>query len=347
MIRRVVLIFSLLLFIPTFSHAGYTFRKGKIIHTDLAPIYSAEGHFRKASEAFNAKDFREAAKQYKIVSYNFPNSSYGKEAQFYLGVSYFYDEEYDFANDALTAYINCDSSPKYFECAIEYKLEIARRFQSGAKKRFFGTRMLPKLAPARHLAVDVYNEVISALPCHELAAYALYLKGCLHAEDSSYKESVEAFQTLIRRFPKHELAPESYLCINKVYLTQSCYEFQNPDILALAEINARRFENDFPKEERVEEAKADVLAIKEMFAKGLYDTGQFYERKNRETASIIYYRTAILKFPETHFATRAQRRLNWLLRENSEHECLRGSFDASLDEEMLENGENVSCDITS
>lgn len=319
---RYVLFALLTLFSLSSLEAGYTFRKGKFVHTDLAPKYDAEGHFRIACEAFEAGNWKEAAKNFNIIVYNFPNSFYGKDAQFYLAVAQFCEKEYDASNESFNAYLHCDSSPKYFETAIGYKLEIARRFQCGAKKRFFGTRLLPKIAPARHLAIEVYNEVIAALPCHRYAAYALYWLGCLHADDQSFKESVEAFQTLIRRFPKDELTPDAYLSINGVYLTQASLEFQNPDILALAEINARRFELAFPKDERVAEALQDVQEIKELYAKGLYDTAQFYERKHKETASIIYYRTAILQFPDTYYAIRSQRRLNWLLIGVEEHECL-------------------------
>ena len=71
----------------------------------------------------------------------------------------------------------------------------------------------------------------------------------------------------------------------------------------------RKFKQDFLGEGRLCDAEADVLAIKEVYAKGLFETGQFYERKNQPTASIIYYKKAIRQFPETSISQQCKERL--------------------------------------
>ena len=57
------------------------------------------------------------------------------------------------------------------------------------------------------------------------------------------------------------------------------------------------------------EAENSVLEIKEVYAKGLYDTGQFYERIEEPRASLIYYQNAIRQFPETTVAKLCEQRL--------------------------------------
>jgi outer membrane protein assembly factor BamD (BamD/ComL family) len=145
-----------------------------------------------------------------------------------------------------------------------------------------------------------------------LAAKALYSKGSLQWDEKQYRQSVDSFQMLIKRFPKHELAPESYVAISKIFVEQSGTEFQNPDILAFAQINLRKFKSDFPREERLGEVENDLLSIKEYFAKNLYDTGQFYERTDKPRAAAIYYQNAIQQFPETQIAQKCQSRLEKL-----------------------------------
>lgn len=301
--------------------AGYTLREGKIANTDEVPKFSPEEHYRLAVLAMNEEDWTEASYQFNIITKNFPRSDCYHDSQYYLGVCYFFSGEYDFANQAFTNYLQCQSNPGFFEDTIGYKLQIANCFRHGAKKRFFGTKKMPRWAPGRHLAVDIYNEVITALPCHEFAAQALYAKGHLLWEDRDFRESVETFQTLIRRFPKHVLAPVAYLTINRVYLDQARCEFQNPDILVFAQINLRKFEKDFPKDERVLQAAADVQSIKEQYAQGLFDTGQFYERISHPEASILYYESAIRQFPDTSFAKCSRRRLAILQAPIMEEEC--------------------------
>jgi hypothetical protein len=124
-----------------------------------------------------------------------------------------------------------------------------------------------------------------------------------------YRDCVEAYQTIIRRFPKNEIVPICYLNIANAYVEQARLEFQNPDILALAELNVRKFQNDFPRDERVAFAEESVCLIKEMYAKGLCDLGLFYERIHQPDAAAIYFQSSIEEFPDTNVAQFCRSRL--------------------------------------
>lgn len=289
--------------------AAYTLKDGWFVNCDEVASVSPQEHFELGSQAIDACNWKEAARQFYIVSYNFPANPYGQEAFFYLGVAYFYLKEYDFANNAFSQYLKAHSNPRLFQEAVEYKYAIAERFKEGAKRRFFGTKKMPKWASGTSMALTIYDEVIAAVPCHEIAAQALVSKGMLLWQLKDYRQSVESFQMVIRRFPKHELAPECYVFISQVYLEQSWYEFQNPDVLAFAQINLRKFQQDFPREERLCEAQENVQQIKEIYARGLYDTGRFYERTCKWRAALIYYHNAIHQFPDTCVAQACQERI--------------------------------------
>lgn len=289
--------------------AAYTFKDGKLVDAHFTATMPLECHYNAAIAAMEACDWREAARQFGIVAMNFPLSPYGHESLFYQGLAEYNLEEYDCADQAFSDYLQSKNHPRLFEEAIEYKYAIAEKFRLGACRRLLGTKRLPKWANADGQAIKIYEEIIAAVPTSELAIQALYSKGLLHWNRRECSEAVECFQIIIRRFPKHELAPECYLMINQVYLDQSRYEFQNPDILAFAEINVRRFAQSFPRDERVLEAEQNLLEIKEVYARGLYDTGQFYERTKHPNAAVLYYRNAVIQFPETRVAELSQERL--------------------------------------
>lgn len=297
---------------PLKNQGMYTLRKGHIVNLNDVSTLPVQDHFCLGIDAIEREDWMEASRQFGIVSKNFPTTPYGQEAFYYLGVVEYNLGEYDFANEAFSQYLKVHNNPQFFQKTIEYKYAIAERFKEGARRHLLGTKRLPKWASSTSLALKIYDEVIAAMPCHEMAVQALYSKACFLWEMKEYRESVEAFQTIIRRFPKHEMAPECYVLISEIYCDQSLVEFQNPDILAFAQINFKKFLRDFPKDERVAKVEQDVLAIKEIYAKGLYKTAQFYERKNKPDASIIYYQSAIDQFPETEIARRCKRRLNFL-----------------------------------
>lgn len=309
---KVFCFFSALICLACSSEAAYTFKNGKLVDADVVASLPVQDHYNLGLAALEKEDWREAFRQFRIVITCFPTSPYASDSNYYLGVAEYYNEELDFANDSLTAYLKSKNNPKFFQEAIEYKYAIAEKLNAGHKRRFFGTKKMPKWASGKSLAIQIYDEVIASLPCHDLAARALFSKGELLWNQKEYKRAVESYQMVIKRFPKHELAPESFVTISKIYLEQSAIEFQNPDVLEFAQINLRRFKHDFPREPRVAEVEGDVLSIKEIYAKGLYDTGLFYERVSKPMASCIYYQNAIKLFPETKIAQLSQQRLDVL-----------------------------------
>jgi outer membrane protein assembly factor BamD (BamD/ComL family) len=272
-------------------------------------ILAPQEHFRLGTQALQDQQWAAAASHFSTVADHYPKSPYCQEALFHLGIAYYNLGELDQANEALTRYLQESVAPNNFEEAISYKFEIAEHFRAGAKRRIFGYRSMPKWLSGTESALDIYDEVIAALPNHELGGNALFCKGLLQWQMKMYKEGIESFQKFIKRFPKDEKGSQAYLNIAKIYLQESQVEQQNSDLLAFAEINLRHFEEDFPRDERLEAAKLELLAVKEVYAKGLWETGQFYERLGKPKASILYYRKAVNEFPETKIAELCRGRL--------------------------------------
>ena len=301
-------VLSLLGFVPE-AEAAWKLHKGRLVDVCEFATMSAQEHFEAGAEAYGRCDWTEAMQQFNITSYNFPSSPYGQEAYYFLGVSYYYLQEYDFANEAFSSYLKVQCNPRYFQSAVEFKFCIAEQLNAGAKCRLFGTKQLPKWWSGKNLALKIYDEVIAAVPCHELAAKALISKGALLWSWGDYRAAIDAFQMVIRRFPKCDMAADCYVYVSQVFLEQAECEFQNSDILAFAEINLKRFERDFPREERICDAAANVAAIKEVYAGGLYETGRFYERTCKPGAAIIYYNDVIRQFPTTAYADCSRERI--------------------------------------
>lgn len=311
------LIFSLILIAAAAPaaqlEAAFSFRDGKLTSSEALSTTSLTEHFNQGVIHMRNQEWKPAVRQFEIVGTSAPHSILGQQSHYNLGVCLFELEEYDVANDAFTDYLQCSNNPQYFRQAVEYKFHIAEAFREGACRRPWGVKQLPKWFPSKDLALEIYDEVIAAVPSSELAACAIYSKAWLQWKKRDFRGSIESFQMMIKRFPKHELAPESYLMITHVYLDQCRTEFQNPDLLAFAEITLRKFAKDFPGDsERLYQAENNVCTIKEIYAQGLYKTGQFYERTKNKPASVIYYQKAMTQFPDTGVAHRCRHKLNKL-----------------------------------
>ncbi len=301
---------SFLVSVP--SHAAYTIKDGKLMATDEIATLSVEEHYSLTISAHEKKQWQELTHQSTILLKNFPESPFAREAGFYLAVGFFHLNELELANKSFSKYLRSHSAPKFFEETMRYKFEIAELYQKGEKKHLFGVEIMPKWIPAGDEALEIYDEIINAMPHHELAIHSLYGKGLILLNDNDFKSSVDVFQSLIRKFGKHPLACESFIGIGKVYLSQCKKEYADPDFLDLAELNFKKFLIEFPSEPRIALAEEMLSEMREIYAGTLYNTAQFYERTKKPHASAIYYNKIVSKYPQTRTALDSGDRLVFL-----------------------------------
>lgn len=299
--------------ISSFSHAAYTVKGGKLIATHELATLSVQEHYSLAKEALENSNWVELIRQSRILGKNFAETVFAQDVNFYLGMSYFQLNELDLANQYFSRYLKEQATPKFFEESIRYKFLIAQQFEKGTKRRVLGRESMPKWISGKREAIEIYDEVITALPQNDLAIESLYGKANILFEEEDFKESLESYQTLLRRFPKSPLARDSYVAITKVYKFRSEKEYPDPDFLDLAGINIKKFKMDFPADPKIAEAEQVLTEMMEVYARDLFTTAQFYERTKKPKASIIYYSKIVTKYPKTQTALKSQERLNVLL----------------------------------
>ena len=263
-------------------------------------------------ELFQSQKWKKLISHAHFLLKDFPKAAFAKEVHYYVGVAYFNIEEFELANDFFSKYLKEETLPKFFEEAMDYKFKIACFFQKGIRRHLFRIKSLPKWAHGYDKALEIFDEVIATLPRDERAAESLYRKGQLLLELGEYKESIEAYQTLIRRFPKHPLTPQAYLGVGEVYLIECQKEFLDNDRIELAEINLRKFQFHFPTEPRLAKVENMIQEMKEMMAKDLLEMGDFYKKTRKFQAAAIYYQTILKKYPNTETAQISKKELQKL-----------------------------------
>lgn len=292
------------------THAEYLWKNGTLIDMREVADLPMERHFELGIQAMKEKKWDEALRQFRIVTINFPDTDLAKEAYYFLGVAYFYTNDSDLANKKFDEYLASVKNPKYFIETFQYKHEIANNFAKGAKRHLFNQEKLPALFADEDFSLKIYDEIVAALPTHELAAKALFDKACFLADQNQFSPSITTLQSITKKFPRTELACRSYVKIEQVLLAQLNYEEQNPDVLPLAEITMKKFQTDFPKAtEQLAQAKATLTAVNETVALGFHKTGEFYERKGYPDAALIYYKQVVQHFPKTKIAEKSKERL--------------------------------------
>lgn len=244
-----------------------------------------------------------------LIEKHFSESPFAEDAEFMIGDAYYKLGQLELANQHFDTYLKNVTSPKYFEQAIEYKFSIAEKFRLGAKKPLFGSHKLPKWMPAKEDALEIYEDVITAFPHHDIALKSLLGKAELQIEFQEYEEAVKTLDVLLRKFPKHNLAPKAYLEKGHVYLKQCSGKNLDPSLLDAASLNLTKFKLAFPREAKVKDAEAALAEMQERFAGNLLEIGNFFERTKKHTAASIYYKAVTMKYPQTKAASDARSRL--------------------------------------
>ena len=290
-----------------FAYSAYALEEHELVW-DVKPPPLTELH-AALQDAIAAQDWWAVIDYADTIAYHYPDSPFGQDAAYQCGETYFKMGQYELANQCFSVYLNQSGSPKYFEEAIRYKFAMADLFRNGTKLRLFDSHKLPRWVPSEEMAITLYDEVITTLPHHEIAAQSLLSKGKVQMKMEDFKESIETFQLLIRRFPKHELAAEAYLEVNRAYVQQCQVEHLDPDLLDLAEMNLRKFQLAFPREARLEAAQLILSEMQGLYATNLLETGRYYEKVKKIPASVIYYNKVIAKYPATEAAEQARMKL--------------------------------------
>jgi outer membrane protein assembly factor BamD (BamD/ComL family) len=294
------------------AYSAYALKDGKLIQEEHVPTMSVQEHHSAAIDALHNRRWEELIQQAMVIRKNFSGTPFSQEALYFLGRGYLELTDYDLANQYFSQYLKRHSAPKYFQDAMQGKLEVAEQFSRGAGKHVMGISSLPKWMPAYDEALKIFDEVATAMPNHELAARALIGKAMLLYTQEDFKTAIEHLQTLIRRFPKNDFAAQAFLEINRFYLRQAEREFPDPDFLELAEINLRKFHGDFPNDPRLEAAQKFFFDMEELYARSLYETAQFFERTKKPHAALIYYQRIQRDFATTPSAYKAQARIEVL-----------------------------------
>lgn len=261
-------------------------------------------------EALADKDWWAVIDYADILAYHFPTSPFVQETAYLMGFSYFQMGQLELCNQALSYYLNHSINHSHFEEAIQMKFAIAESFLHGTKKRLFGSHKMPAWLSAKEDAIEIYDEVISAMPHSVYAAKSHLGKATIQAEFEDYKPAIETLTQLIRKFPKDDNAAESYLQINRIYLEQCKNTSLDLDLLDLAALNLQKFKLAFPREPRIEEAEKILAETEELFAQNLLETGRFFERTKKPAASVLYYNKVISKYPSTKAAVSAKEKLD-------------------------------------
>ena len=238
---------------------------------------------------------------------DFPQSDYAPEATYVLAQAY---EKRDRAQQAFATYGDLLTKyPKYgnFNLALERQFDIATQFYNGKWFRLWN--VVPAL-PSKERTIGLYEQIVKVAPYHEIGAKAQMQIAATREVQKDYPAAVKTFLSAADRYyDRPEIAADA------LYRAGIALEKQakKAEYDQGAAGNAIDIFTDFialyPDDKRVPEAQRVIDALRTEQARGSLQIAQYYDKKRRIAAALIYYNEVIVKDPNSGYADEAKERI--------------------------------------
>lgn len=264
-----------------------------------------------AESSFAKKDYRVAQKAARRVVRHWPLSDYAPRAQYLLGRCL---EERRMDERAFKQYqILLDKYPKYdaYNEVIERQLMIANRFLAGQWFKLWG--YIP-IGSSMDRTAKLYEQIVKKAPFHEtIGPQAQMSIGAAKEKQKDYLHASKAYEKAADRYSdRPRVAAEALWKAGEANRKQSAeaeYD-QGASVRAIDTFND--FTALYPEDDRVPQARDNIIELRTEQARGCFIVAQFYEKYHRYDSALIYYNEVLVKDPDSPYAPKSRDRMEVL-----------------------------------
>jgi outer membrane protein assembly factor BamD len=306
----------------------YHSNEGWSVEGDDSQIAANAIEQMRKAEALEAKqDDAGAYKAYKALVKKFGLSLLAPKAQHKVGMLLEKHKDYDKAYDAYNVYLSKYPHGEDFDPVVESMFNIAKLFLNGEKRKVFGV----KLTASMERAQQMFEGIVKSAPFSKWAPLAQFNVGETLEKQSKYPEAIQAYQTVVNKYPNDAIADNALYQVGYVRLR----EMREGSYDKASAQKAREAFEDFiyryPQSEKVPQARENMKSLDTGVTKGALDVAKYYDRMKQHKAAVIYYNDVIKQQPGTPDAAYAKTRIDALKAEFGEDALRAGP-------ELTENG---------
>ncbi len=313
---RVALALLLVMVTPFPSPAPLIYRPGEGWTYET---YGGEGSWRRnrakdqlevAQKALESGDHNLALKSARRVVSAWPLSDFAPQAQYIVGRAYeakkMDEKAFKEYQKALTQYPRLENQ----EEILQRQFEIANRFLGGQWFKLWG--YIP-FFPSMEKTAEMYAKIVGNGPYSKVAPQSQMSIGTAREKQEDYPLAVQAYLRAADRYRDMPgVSADAVFKAGLAYQKQARTSDYDQSIAGEAISTFTDFITLFPNDARVPEARAIIAALRAEQAKGAFATARYYEKHRRWEGALIYYNEAILRDPESDYATRARAKIEEL-----------------------------------
>ena len=308
--RKVFIFFILFLFIfNAYPFWIWSPKTKRWTNPKYSPLVTPFLQFKEAEKYFEEKKYKEAYNSFKKLVIHYPDSQEAAEAQYYMGRCM---EELKKPYQAFLEYqkvIDRYPNSKRINEIIERQYNIGEYFLNVPSKKWLGISVYDFI---EHPSIEIFKKILEKSPYSDYAPVAGYKLGILFLELRRYDEAKEIFEKVIDNYPESEWAIASKYQI--AVATSKAHPISGYDSTDLKDAEKRldEFVKRYPNLNISEEAKSQLVELREREAKKNFDIAKFYEKQKKYNSAIVYYNIIIENYYDTKYYNLAEERVQYL-----------------------------------
>jgi len=262
-----------------------------------------------AKEFHEAKEYKEAIREYKKLLKHFPRAVEAPDAQFFIGVVL---EDQDELMDAYKEYqLVIDKYPFSDRSAdvVQHQYNMAEKLLEGKGNQ--GKVMKLLIGPNFNI-IEIFRQVIKNAPYSELAPKSQYKIGLYMMEQQMYVEARDEFEKLLNDYSESEWTKAAKYQIALADAARSRNAGYDQKITQSAVEEFEEFVEHYPEAKLSDNARDKIFELRDKEAENNYNIAQFYEKRKNYKSAKIYYQIVVDEFTSSSWSTKALNRISEL-----------------------------------
>jgi outer membrane protein assembly factor BamD len=267
----------------------------------------AKDQLQVAQEAFDKGDHPLALKAANRTVNVWPFSDYAPQAQYLIGRCYEAQGQDQKAFKHYQRLIEKYPKLDVSDDVLKRQFEIANRFLGG---QWFKLWTYIPLPPDMSKTADMYEQIIKNGPYSVVGPQSQLNVGAAREKQKDYPSAVKAYERAADRYADKDLvASEALYKAGMAYLKQAKTSEYDQTVASKAIATFSDFATLHPDDTRVPDTQKQIEVLRTEQARGSFQTAEFYEKRNKPKAALIYYNEVLQKDASSVYADFARIRI--------------------------------------
>jgi outer membrane protein assembly factor BamD len=196
----------------------------------------------------------------------------------------------------------------HFQEAIEAQFRIGEILLNAKKKKVLGV----PVGSTMDDAADIFAAIVRSAPYGRYTARAQYDIGRARENQGSADLAIDAYESVVEKFPNDPLAVDAQYQIGYIWLTAARAGTYDPAAADRARTAFQDFLFRYPKSEKAPQARENLASLDHRLVKGSLEIAKYYDKAKNYRAAVLYYNEVIRQQPGSPESTIAKARIEQL-----------------------------------